>query len=128
MEYSYYVNTNIPIGGGLLGGIMDGKEICVLLGQAVKRLRGRNEWTQEFLAEKLEISANFLSNIENGKAWVSPTTILKLALVFKVEPHELFMPERNLSPDTRDLLFRYTHELEESIGILLDRLKNRYLE
>jgi transcriptional regulator with XRE-family HTH domain len=128
MEYSHHVNTNTTIGGGLSGGIMNGKEVCVLLGRAVKRLRGKNEWTQEFLAEKLEISANFLSNIENGKAWVSPTTISKLALVFKVEPHELFMPEQSLSPGTRDVLFRYTHEMEESIGILLDKLKNRYLE
>jgi transcriptional regulator with XRE-family HTH domain len=107
---------------------MDGKEVCALLGRAVKRLRCRNEWTQELLAEKLEISANFLSNIENGKAWVSPTTISKLALAFKIEPYELFRPEHDLSPGTRDILSRYTHEMEESVARLLDRLKNRYLE
>jgi transcriptional regulator with XRE-family HTH domain len=128
MGYFHYVNTNTTIGGGLLGGIMDGKEVCILLGRAVKRLRGQNEWTQESLAEKLEISANFLSNIENGKAWVSPTTMAKLAYVFKVAPHELFMSEHDLSPDAQDLLLRYTDEVEESITALLDKLKHRYLE
>jgi transcriptional regulator with XRE-family HTH domain len=106
---------------------MDEKEICVLLGQAVKRLRGWNKWTQEFLAEKLEISANFLSNIENGKAWVSPKTISKLALIFNVEPHELFMPEYDISPGTRDVLYRYARETEELIGMILNELKNKYL-
>jgi transcriptional regulator with XRE-family HTH domain len=128
MEYSHRSNTNTTIEAGLLGGIMNGKEVCALLGRAVKRLRCKNEWTQEFLAEKLEISANFLSNIENGKAWVSPTTISKLALVFEVEPHELFMPEQSLAPGTRDVLFRYAHEIEESIGMVLDKMKNRLLE
>jgi transcriptional regulator with XRE-family HTH domain len=127
MGYFHYVNTNTTIGGGLLGGIMDGKEVCILMGQAVKRLRCQNEWTQERLAEKLEISANFLSNIENGKAWVSPTTISKLAFVFKVAPHELFMPEHDLSPTTQDVFLRYTDEVEESITVLLDKLKHRYL-
>jgi transcriptional regulator with XRE-family HTH domain len=106
---------------------MDEKEVCMRLGQAVKRLRGWNKWTQEFLAEKLEISTNFLSNIENGKAWVSPKTISKLALIFKVEPHELFMPEYAISADSRDILFRYARETEESINTLLDELKNKYL-
>jgi transcriptional regulator with XRE-family HTH domain len=106
---------------------MDEKEICVLLGQAVKRLRGWNKWTQEFLAEKLEISANFLSNIENGKAWVSPKTVSKLAIIFKVEPHELFMPEYGISPGTKDILFCYAQETEESISMILNELKNKYL-
>jgi transcriptional regulator with XRE-family HTH domain len=106
---------------------MDEKEICMLLGQAVKRLRCWNKWTQEFLAEKLEISANFLSNIENGKAWVSPKTVSKLALIFKVKPYELFMPEYNISPAATDILFRYAQETEKSINTVLDELKNKYL-
>jgi transcriptional regulator with XRE-family HTH domain len=127
MEYSNDVNTNTTIEAGLLGGIMDEKEVCTLLGQAVKRLRGWNKWTQESLAEKLEISANFLSNIENGKAWVSPRTVSKLALIFKVEPYELFMPESGIPPDAKDILARYTQEMESSIGMVLGGLKNKYL-
>jgi transcriptional regulator with XRE-family HTH domain len=107
---------------------LDGKEVCAILGQAVKRLRGRNGWTQELLAEKLEISANFLSNIENGKAWVSPKTISKMAFVFKVEPHELLMPEYRLPPGARDILSRYAREMEESIGMAFEAIKARYLE
>lgn len=106
---------------------MDEKEICVLLGQAVKRFRGWNNWTQEFLAEKLEISANFLSNIENGKAWVSAKTISKLAIIFRIEPHELFMPDSGIPPGTRDIFFRYARETEESICLILNELKSKYL-
>jgi transcriptional regulator with XRE-family HTH domain len=106
---------------------MDEKEICMRFGRAVKRLRGWNKWTQEFLAEKLEISTNFLSNIENGKAWVSPKTISKLALIFRVEPHELLMPEYYISPVSNDIISRYVRETEESINAVLDELKNKYL-
>jgi transcriptional regulator with XRE-family HTH domain len=106
---------------------MDEKEVCARLGQAVRRLRGWNKWTQEFLAEKLEISANFLSNVENGKAWVSPKTIAKLTLIFNVEPHELFMPEYAPPAVSRDILDRYARETAESVNAVLDGLRNKYL-
>jgi transcriptional regulator with XRE-family HTH domain len=62
---------------------MDEKEVCGLLGKSIKRLRAQHNWSQEFLAEKLDISANFLSNIENGKTWISPKTLAKLASSFE---------------------------------------------
>jgi transcriptional regulator with XRE-family HTH domain len=105
---------------------MDERDVCLLLGQAIKRLRNRNKWTQENLAEKLDISANFLSNIENGKAWISPKTMSKLALVFKVQPYELFMPAYDIPPAARDILSRYTEEAKKLIGMALDELNNQY--
>jgi transcriptional regulator with XRE-family HTH domain len=131
LEYSKWVNTNTTIGGGLLGGIMNEKEICRLLGQAIKRFRGWKNWTQEYLAEKLDISANFLSNIENGKAWVSPKTVSRLAAVFNIRPHELFMPDYTYPaavPVPAELLLRYSQETKESINTVLDELTNKYIK
>jgi transcriptional regulator with XRE-family HTH domain len=126
LERSVNVNPNTTIGGGLIGGIMDEKEICRLLGENIRRFRAWNKWTQEFLAEKLNISANFLSNIENGKAWVSPKTISNLANVFKIELYQLFMPESATQPAPVELLFRYTQETKESINMVLDKIEDKY--
>jgi transcriptional regulator with XRE-family HTH domain len=105
---------------------MDEKEVCRRLGKAIRRFRSWNKWSQEFLAEKMGISANFLSNIENGKAWVSPKTVSKLATVFKIEPHELFMPEAAIPTLFSEILLRYTQEVKESINSALDEKKLKY--
>jgi transcriptional regulator with XRE-family HTH domain len=106
---------------------MDEKAVCILLGQAIRRFRLRNKWTQEFLAEKLDISANFLSNLENGKAWVSPKTVSKLAIIFNIGPHELFMPEQAVDPATAEVLRRYIQETRVSVNAALDEAMNRYI-
>lgn len=38
-----------------------------LFGVRIKSLRERKGWTQENLAEKMDISPNYLSSIERGK-------------------------------------------------------------
>jgi transcriptional regulator with XRE-family HTH domain len=106
---------------------MDEKEVCGLLGKSIKRFRGQNKWSQEFLAEKLDISANFLSNIENGKAWISPKTLAKLASTFKVEPATLFMPDGGITPATADILANYTETAQKQIISVLDDIKERFL-
>jgi transcriptional regulator with XRE-family HTH domain len=105
---------------------MGEKEVCMLLGQAIKRFRLYYKWTQEALAEKLDISANFLSNIENGKAWVSPKTVSKLADIFNVKPHELFMPEQAMDAATGDILLRYIRETRVTVNMALDEVIERY--
>lgn len=46
--------------------MMDYKE---LFGVRIRRLRELKGWTQEFLAERLDISRNYLSRIERGKVY-----------------------------------------------------------
>ena len=55
----------------------------------IRRFRHSRKWTQAELAEKLDISINFLSDIENGKKWMSPASIVKFASILCIEPYEL---------------------------------------
>jgi len=71
---------------------MEENELRSLLGENIKKFRNRRGWNQLFLAEKLDISANFLSEIETGKGWVSPLTLTKLAKALEIEVFELFKP------------------------------------
>jgi transcriptional regulator with XRE-family HTH domain len=59
------------------------------LGQRIARLRVRRSWTQERLAELLAASRVAVSHFEMGLALPSERTIVLLAGLFKVEPHEL---------------------------------------
>jgi transcriptional regulator with XRE-family HTH domain len=59
------------------------------LGQRIARLRSGRGWTQEGLAERLAASRVAVSHFEMGLALPSERTIVLLAGLFKLEPHEL---------------------------------------
>jgi transcriptional regulator with XRE-family HTH domain len=71
---------------------MKEQELRAVLAENIKKYRTKRGWSQLILSEKLDISANFLSEIETGKGWVSPLTLVKLASALEVEVFELFRP------------------------------------
>jgi transcriptional regulator with XRE-family HTH domain len=59
------------------------------LGQRIGRLRARRGWTQEELAARLAASRVAVSHFEMGLALPSERTVVLLAGLFKLDPHEL---------------------------------------
>lgn len=59
------------------------------LGRRVADLRAKLGWTQAELAERLAVSRVAVSHLESGLNDPGERTIVLLAGVFKVEPHEL---------------------------------------
>ncbi|MCL2804381.1 MAG: helix-turn-helix domain-containing protein [Treponema sp.] len=76
------------------------------------------------LAEKLEISTNFLSDIERCKAWVSPDTLVKLAAALNIEPYELLKPDALLTIKEKDVLKQYANENMKAVLTVLNQLKD----
>ena len=72
---------------------MDEESLRNLLSKNIKRYRQRKCWSQAKLAEKMEISTNYLSDIETKRGWVSPFSLIKMANALEVEVYELFKPE-----------------------------------
>ncbi len=62
-----------------------------LLGERIKKLRKKMGFSQEYLAEKLDIATTTLSNIETGKSFMTFQTMQKLLNIFKIKPFELFL-------------------------------------
>lgn len=60
------------------------------LGNKIKRLRQKQGYTQEQLAEKMEIATRTLSGIESGKNFVTAETLEKVFEVLEVSSSELF--------------------------------------
>ncbi|MDR1785222.1 MAG: helix-turn-helix domain-containing protein [Spirochaetaceae bacterium] len=107
---------------------MDEHEICRIFGSNIRKYRKQHRWSQDLLAEKIDVSATFLSNVENGKAWISPKTVAKLSDVFNIGPYELFKPELVLSEDITSLIKKYTEEIRGELQFSLNHsLDNIYL-
>ena len=77
---------------------MDLDEEILRLGRRVKYLRRLQNLTQAQLAEKVDLSVNYISQIETGIASPTLKTLSALAKALDVEIKELFdfNPRKNL--------------------------------
>ena len=104
----------------------------------VKRYRLRRNWSQFTLASKMDISTNFLADIEAGNTWVSAQTLAKFAQAFEIEAFELLKPEKeaHTSSEIQDtdhqkaLMGKFSHDLaavlQDSIEKSLEHVKKQY--
>ena len=70
---------------------MNEEEIKRLFGQNLKYLRNKKNLSQLQLAEKADVTFNFINDIENGKKWISPATLSKLCIALEVPPYQFFV-------------------------------------
>jgi transcriptional regulator with XRE-family HTH domain len=68
----------------------------LLIGKRIKSLRKQLQITQDQLAEKIQLSPKYLSNIERGKENPTLDTLLKLSQALNVEPWEMFLLDSEL--------------------------------
>src|SRR5215471_7984490 len=86
------------------------KALKDILKENIRKYRKRRELSQFALASQIDISTNFLADIEAGNTWVSAQTLIKLAKAFDIEPYELLKPEKD-GPDSagqKDLMDGFT--------------------
>ncbi|MDR2303888.1 MAG: helix-turn-helix domain-containing protein [Treponema sp.] len=76
---------------------------------------------------KLDISVNFLSNIENGNKWISPLTLVKFASTLNIEPYELFKPEGALPSDASAILNKSFDDAVMAVTRTLNQVRGYYL-
>lgn len=84
-----------------------------LLGRRIKRLRAHLGLTQDALAERVQISPKYLSNIERGRENPTLDTLLRLAKSLKVEPWEVFVLDTE-PLDRQALRTKIGHLLEQT--------------
>ena len=94
---------------------MTEKELHAIFSENIKKYRDYFDWSQVALAKKAGISINFINDIEAGKKWASPATMLKIANALNVQVYELFKPSNSL-PDNLNSIFRqYTANVHAAI-------------
>jgi len=92
----------------------------------IKRYRVYRKWTQAELAEKLDISVNFLSDVENGKRWISPSNMVNIASVLNIEPYELFKPANSPSPSVSAIFAKYNDDVTQAVSSSLKQVYDYY--
>ena len=72
------------------------EEARKLFGNRIRSLRTQLNLTQDQLAERMEMSAQYLSNIERGRENPTFETLVKLAKALEIEPWEMFVFDPHL--------------------------------
>ena len=75
------------------------KSLKEKFGQRLQELRKSLGLTQETVAEKIDMDIPNLSNIENGKRFMTPENIEKIAKALNVEVKDLFDYEHHQSKE-----------------------------
>jgi len=102
-------------------------EIRSIFGSNLKRYRNYRKLSQAELAEKLDISIPFLSDVENGRKWISPVTLVKFASALNIEPYELFKPENSTSPEIATALTNWSNDIVEAVSQTVKNIQTCYL-
>ncbi|MCL2722441.1 MAG: helix-turn-helix transcriptional regulator [Treponema sp.] len=103
-------------------------ELRTILSLNIKRFRGYRNLSQAEFAEKIDISIPFLSDIENGKKWVSPITLVKIADALNIEVYELLKPENIIPDNAVNILEKYTADIQKIFENNLHNIQNKYIK
>ena len=101
--------------------IMDEANLRKLFSLNIKRFRQRKGLSQAKLAEKMGISTNYLSDIETGRGWVSPFSLIKLANALEIEVFELFKPPEKVPSNVTNIINRYLNDFSVSLKVSFDK-------
>ena len=100
---------------------MDEAGLRELFSINIKRYRQRKNWSQAKLAEKMDISTNYLSDIESKRGWVSPFSLVKLANALEIDVFELFKPQEITAPEVFTIVNKYLDDYSTSLRISFDK-------
>ncbi|MDR2923494.1 MAG: helix-turn-helix domain-containing protein [Treponema sp.] len=106
---------------------MTEQDLRGILSKNIKRYRHSRNLSQADLAEKLDISVNFLCNIENGNRWISPQTLVKFSSALNIEPYELFKPAEALPPAMPVILNKCIDEAVVAVTQTLNQIRGYYI-
>jgi transcriptional regulator with XRE-family HTH domain len=106
---------------------MNELELRRTLSANIKRYRSLRGWSQVKLAEKIEISTNFLADIETEKSWVSSLTLTKLANIFEIEVYELFKPVGAPSDEVKEAAKSLIKDITVTFEHSLGEISKKYL-
>ena len=87
--------------------LIKNNDILKYLGPSLKKARNAKGYTQEFVAENINVSTDLLRNIENGRNIGSLPTLLNLCNFLDITPNYLFLDLLNKKSSLDDVLKDY---------------------
>lgn len=99
------------------------EEIKKLLGKNIRLERKNSSLSQEQLAEKINVSQKFISDIESCKKLGSITTILNICTVLNITPNQIFRDLLTTNLEEEQLFNKITTLNEHDKNIIIAILK-----
>jgi transcriptional regulator with XRE-family HTH domain len=110
---------------------MTESDLRTIFGENLKKFRTIKGLSQAKLAEILDISPNFISEIETGKRWVSSDTLVNFADALDVEVYEFLKPPRKTENEMSEFIKSYTGKaaaaVSEAVVRSFDEIRKLYL-
>ena len=100
------------------------QELNAIFGKNIRKYRKSRKWSQELLAEKVDLSINTISETETGKKFIRAETLIGFATIFEVEVYELLKPEGVLPDKPVNILAEFSEEVRQKV----DEIGNSYIE
>jgi len=104
---------------------MNGQELKGILGKNIKFFRFRNEFSQANLAEIVNISITFLSNIERGLKFPKPDILTKIAEGLGVNVFELFKTDI-VFDENKELIERLSEDMTNKVNQAIKEVFRQY--
>ena len=95
---------------------MTESELRSVLGKNIKKYRNIKKLSQAKLAEILDITPNFISEIETGKRWISSDTLVNIADALDVEVHELLKPPQKHPDEMTAFIANYNEQALKTVS------------
>ncbi|MCI8526120.1 MAG: helix-turn-helix domain-containing protein [Oscillospiraceae bacterium] len=102
------------------------KEINIQIGEQVRRAREQARLTQEQLAECIEVSPQYISDLERGVVGISLPTLKRLCTNLCISSDQILFGERPVN-DSHALLEKCRLLPEKQFAILSDII-NKFIE
>jgi len=106
---------------------IDGVTIRNLFSRNLRRLRTLANLSQVNLAAEADLTHNFINDIENGKKWVSPETIGKLAVALKAEPYQFFISDAKWNDKGAEIFALYLDDFQGSFEKMINEYRSRFI-
>lgn len=103
--------------------LINSNDVLQVLGSRLKKIRNEKGYTQEYVAEHVNISPDLLRNIENSRNIGSIPTLLNLCNFLEITPDYLFQPLIATHTDTLDtVLQKYISAIGEDNKQILKQI------
>ena len=83
----------------------NGDEIKKLFAKNLKRLRENKKMSQQILAERADISTNYINDLEHANKWPSAKTLAGLEKALSVESYQFLLSDEKRELNRTELFF-----------------------
>lgn len=106
--------------------IMECLDFTKEIGEHIKTIRLKKNYTREYLAEIADISPKFLYEIETGKKGCSSYVLYRLAIALNAKWVEILPKEQHInnSPQVIDIINMFSKDQREALYCIIKILYN----